>query len=434
MTGHTLARLADRYGTPLYVYALDRVREAHRRLRAALPGDHLYYSLKANPHPRLVGELGRLGCGAEVSSPGELRTALAADVGPERCLYTGPGKTPAEIATAIRSGVRTFSVESVVDLDRVERAARAADRQVDVLVRVNPDENVPGHGLAMTGTASQFGMDMAAIVAAGPRLAGDGHARLAGFHCFFGTNLADPVALVDQFRLAATVSADLAERLGVEPRLVDLGGGFGHPYCVEGEPVSLDGLREALEAILDERLPGWRAGRPAIAFESGRYLVGGAGSLLCRVQDVKTSHGQAFVVVDAGIHHLGGMSGLRRLPRLQAAVLRDGLDDRADGRPSGAHLVGPLCTPLDWLSRGLEIAEPAVGDVLRVPNVGAYGLTASLIAFLGRDCPLEVVTDGEAVEHVSSLVIARDTSANGNTEGAPWNPATSGSSRSSRGA
>jgi diaminopimelate decarboxylase len=291
--------------------------------------------------------------------------------------------------------------------------------------------NVPGHGLAMTGTASQFGMDSAAIAAAGPRLAErGGHARLAGFHCFFGTNLADPAALVDQFRLAVSVSAELAGRLGVEPRLLDLGGGFGHPYCVEGEPAPLDGIREALEEILDGRFPGWRAGRPAIAFESGRYLVGGAGTLLCRVQDVKTSHGQAFVVVDAGIHHLGGMSGLRRLARLQAGVL----SDRPGGRRSGAHLVGPLCTPLDWLSRDLEIAGPAVGDVLRVPNVGAYGLTASLVAFLGRDCPVEVVTDGGAVEHVSSLVIARDTSGSTGNEGTPWNTATSGSSTSSRSA
>ena len=430
MTGHALAALADRYGTPLYVYALDRVRQAYGRLRAALPGDDLYYSLKANPHPRLVGELGRLGCGAEVSSAGELRTAVGAGVDPGRCLYTGPGKTSEEIRAAILSGVRTFSVESLVDLDRVERAARAADRRVDVLIRVNPDENVPGHGLAMTGTASQFGMDRAAVVAAGPRLAERGHARVAGCHCFFGTNLADPTALVDQFRLAARVSAELAERLEIDFRLVDMGGGFGHPYCVEGEPASLDGVREELESVLDEWLPGWRRGRPAVAFESGRYLVGGAGSLLCRVQDVKTSHGQTFVVVDAGINHLGGMSGLRRLPRLQAAVLQAG----PDGPRSGAHLVGPLCTPLDWLSRDLEIAEAAVGDVLCVPNAGAYGLTASLIAFLGRDCPLEVVTDGGVVEHVSSLVIARDTSPNGNRVGEPWNTVTSGSSRSSRGA
>jgi diaminopimelate decarboxylase len=429
MTG-PLAALADRYGTPLYVYELDRVREAHRRLRAALPGDHLYYSLKANPHPRLVAELAGLGCAGEISSPGELRAALAAGMDPSRCLYTGPGKTESEITAALRAGVRTFSVESLVDLDRVEAAARDHDRPVDVLVRVNPDENVAGHGLAMTGTATQFGMDQSAVVEAAARLTAPGHARVVGFHCYFGTNLADPAALLDQFRLAGAVCAELAERVGIELRLVDLGGGFGHPYCSDGEPIPLDDVRGELEAILDGRLPGWREGRPAVAFESGRYLVGGSGSLLCRVQDVKTSKGQAFVVVDAGIHHLGGMSGLRRLPRLQATVLGECPQPNppSRGEGAGATVVGPLCTPLDWLGRDVELAGLTVGDVLGVPNVGAYGLTASLIAFLGRDCPLEVVLDRGAVEHVSSLVITRD------MEALQWTTPKSDCSTSSRGA
>jgi len=409
MTTDRLIELADVYGTPLYVYALDRVREAHGRLRTALPGDHLYYSLKANPHPRLVAELGRLGCGAEVSSPGELRAAAAAGVVPERCLYTGPGKTGSEIEQAIRAGVATFSVESLVDLDRVERAARSCGTRVDVLVRVNPDENVAGHGLAMTGTASQFGMDYRVIVDAASRLRAADSARVIGFHCFFGTNLNSTGALVDQFRLAAQVSAELAGRLAIDLRLVDLGGGFGHPFCVEGEAVPLEGVHEELEGILDRSLPGWRRGEPAIAFESGRYLVGGAGTLLCRVQDLKTSKGQSFAVLDAGINHLGGMSGLRRLPKLQAALLHD--RPRSGEAAGGVNLVGPLCTPLDWLSRDLQVAGLEVGDVVAVPNVGAYGLTASLLAFLGRECPVEVVVDGQAVEHVSSLVITRETSA-----------------------
>ncbi|HXM58297.1 MAG TPA: alanine racemase [Candidatus Dormibacteraeota bacterium] len=423
MTADLLAELADAYGTPLYVYALDRVRDAYERLESALPAARLYYSLKANPHPRLVAELGGLGCGAEVSSAGELRAALAAGVSPERCLYTGPGKTRSEVEAAVRAGVAAFSVESLTDLDRLESAARAHYRTVDVLVRVNPDENVAGHGLAMTGTASQFGMDYGAIVEAAPRLAAPGHARVRGFHCYFGTNLDSTAALLDQFELAARVSAELAERLAIDLRLVDLGGGFAHPYCVEGAPTPLAGVRERLEEILDRWLPDWRRGRPAIAFESGRYLVGGCGTLLCRVQDVKTSKGQSFAVVDAGINHLGGMSGLRRLPRLRAAVV--GGPDPTGAAPAGVHLVGPLCTPLDWLSRDLEVAGLAVGDVLRIPNVGAYGLTASLVAFLGRECPVEVVLDGPAVEHVSSLVITREPAALGidasaNRAGGPW--------------
>jgi diaminopimelate decarboxylase len=144
---------------------------------------------------------------------------------------------------------------------------------------------------------------------------------------------------------------------------------------------------------------GWRENRPAIAVESGRYLVAGCGTLLTTIMDVKDTHNSRYVVCDAGVNALGGMYGNGRLalPRAQPA------NQSADG--TEVVLAGPLCTPLDVLGRGTRIGDPSPAQVLAIPNVGAYGLTASLVAFLGRPLPIEVVIDGSDVVDVRQLAV-----------------------------
>jgi diaminopimelate decarboxylase len=402
-----LQPLVARYGSPIYVYDLAAIRASHALLRRALPSTSLlYYSLKANPHPALVAELGRLGCRAEISSSGELANALAGGSQPEYCLYTGPAKTSGEIEQALRQGVTHFSIDSPTDHERVAAAAAAIGRPVDLLLRVNPDEAVPGLGLTMCGGPSQFGADVDWIRRAPAAFGGTPWTRVIGFHIYMGTNIADPATLLRTFAIAIRLTAELAALLEIEPELIDLGGGFGHPFAARGAASDLSELRPALEAQLDAAWPEWRAGRPQVAFEAGRYLVAAAGTLVCTVQDVKESQGYPFVVLDSGIHHLGGMAGLRRVPRIGAQLVR--LDQPADAALlSDARVVGPLCTPLDQWALGANLPSLRPGDLLAIPNVGAYGLTGSLIAFLGRDTPVEVIIDGDQVKEASQLIITR---------------------------
>jgi diaminopimelate decarboxylase len=391
----------ERVEVPAYVYDLGEVRRAHGLLRGALPRpSRLYYSLKANPHPALVRTLNELGCDAEVCSPGELAAALEAGVLPDRILYTGPGKRDPEVAGAVRAGVRWFSVDSPVGIDQVDRAASAAGRDAHCLLRVNDRTRVPGQGLAMTGGPSQFGAD-ADWVAAKPAAF---RTRLAGFHLFGGSNLDAEPALLEQFRAAIATARRLAGVLGLEPRLLDLGGGFGAPFARSGALPRFATLAGRLAGLLDDGFPGWRAGRPVIAFESGRYLCGTSGSLVTRVADVKCSHGRWVVVLESGINHLGGMSGMRRLlpiaPDLEvAAPDREALRD--------AIVAGPLCTPLDTWAPSADVPAVRPGDLVRVPNVGASGLTASLLAFLGHPAPREVVIDAGRIVEVSQLGLVR---------------------------
>lgn len=390
------ARLAVRYGTPLYIYQLADVRAAAARLRAALPaGAALYYSLKANSEPDVVAAAAGSGLAAEISSVGELAAVLAANVPAGQCLYTGPGKTDSEVRHALANGVRRFSVESKGDYRRLVRCAEDLGTAASCLVRINPPRGAAGSGLRMTGKPSPFGVDLDDLDAIAA--AADDRVPIVGTHVFSATNVTSAAELVAELDLNAATTADARRILGPRHdfRVANLGGGFAAPFARAGEPVGYPRLRAELAAVLDERLDGWRERRPRVAFESGRAVSGPAGTLLVTVTDVKCSRGTAQVVLDGGINVLGGMSGLGRLlpNRIEALPLDVGAT--TEGAPM--TLVGPLCTPLDVLAPRADGRVPVAGSVLAVPNVGAYGLHASLIGFLGRTMPGIVVLDGHRV-------------------------------------
>jgi diaminopimelate decarboxylase len=399
-SGQWLAELE----TPAYVYDLDEVRRACGRLRALLPAPaELYYSLKANPHIAVAAALRVAGCQAEVCSPGELATALHAGFVPERVLYTGPGKRDRDVAEAVKAGVTTFSVDSPHGLDQVDRVAAELGATARCLVRVNDTTPAPGQGLTMTGIASQFGADLDWILAEPERFAGRPHARVVGLHLYMGTNVADEEPLVAQLRQCVATARRLADATRLDLEVLDLGGGFAAPFARPGELPAYPGLVGRVAEALDDAFPRWRAGRPRVAFESGRYLTATCGTLLTRVLDVKTSRDQHVLVLESGVNHLGGMSGLRRLPPVVPTLLADGARDEV----TPAIVAGPLCTPLDTWGRGVTAPRVGPGDLLAVPNVGAYGLTASLLAFLGHPAPVEAVVEGDRLLHTSRLVLHR---------------------------
>ncbi|MCX4911491.1 type III PLP-dependent enzyme [Streptomyces sp. NBC_00878] len=400
MTGHT--ELAKRFGTPSYVYDLDRVAKARDDLFAALPDEvELFYAAKANPHPEILREMragdGRV-CRAEISSTGELTAVLQAGFDGADVLYTGPGKTEEELTEALTQGVRLFSVESLGDLRRIGETAVRLGVTADCLLRVNNATGAAVTSIRMTGVPSQFGFDSETLPALAPELRDVPGTAIAGLHFFPLSNAKDEASLIAEFRHTIATAAALQKQLGVPFRLVDIGGGFAAPYAVRGErPVYTD-LRDNLAAALDEHFPGWREGAPRIACESGRYLVSGSGTLLIGVVNVKESRGRRFLILDGGINTFGGMSGLGRI--MPVSVEPDEARGEA-GVP--ASLVGPLCTPGDVLGRDVALPDIAPGDVLTIPNAGSYGPTASLLMFLGRPAPAELVVRGEELVSVSRI-------------------------------
>jgi len=376
------------YGSPLYAYDLDEVDRRAQTLLATLPpGARLFYSLKANPLPALVRTLKDQGCNAEISSLGELASVSAAGVEPERTLFGGPGKTHEEMTAAVAAGIRHFSCESWIDVRRLDDVARSTGVRVEVLVRINP--TVPPRArLAMTGVPSQFGFEEEALDAADvPELRAT---DLAGVHVYYGTQMsADTLVATTESALEA--AARVSDRLGFRCRIVDAGGGFPWPYASSGDGPDLGALKDAYGDLASRHE---LARSSALWFESGRYLCAASGTLLATVVDVKESKGKKFIVLDTGINHLGGMSGLGRIARSSISLIALA---GGSGEPETVDVVGPLCSPLDSLGRGMPAPRLRPGDPVAIPNVGAYGLTASLIGFLGHPPPAEVAYRGGRV-------------------------------------
>jgi diaminopimelate decarboxylase len=396
-----LVKIVETLGSPAYVYNLADVREAYQSLVAELPISALvYYSLKANPHPGLVAQVHRSGGRAEISSEGELDVALTAGVPGDECLYSGPGKTQSEVSRALEAGVRLFSVESARDLRLLDYAACDHGVEAEAIIRINPNGVRTHARLTMTGTCSQFGIDEDQLNHLPTNLS---RVKVTGIHCYLGSHVTD---LFTSFTIVAETAARVARQLGIRLCWLDMGGGFGHPYAVAGVRPELTGLRNALEHLLDVHLPSWRVGQPQLVFESGRYLVGGCGNIVGTVLDVKESRGRRYAVLDFGINHLGGMSGLRRIPRtdvtIESRVCRDGLTEEE------TTFVGPLCTPLDVVATARSGPRVQIGDIVSIPNVGAYGLSASLVGFLSRPAPIEVLVDGGRVVDASVVSAVRE--------------------------
>lgn len=333
----------------------------------------------------------RLGCGAEVSSSGELHSALEAGFHPSKILYTGPAKTVAEIAEALAKGVVHFSCESLTEILRLNQAAAESGAKVTALLRVNPSAT-PRARLAMSGVPSQFGFEEDVLVPHLESLKALDRVEIAGTHVYFGTQIEGAEALLSAFARGVETGEQIAEKIGYSFRILNVGGGFPWPYATQGQGLDPEELTKGLKDLSRQR----RRNRAAqLWFESGRYLTASSGSLLASVMDVKESKGGSkYVVLDAGINHLGGMTGLGRVLRPLISV--NFLEPKARG-PETFDIVGPLCTPLDCLGRSIEIPRPRVGELVSIPNVGAYGLTASLIAFLSRPSPAEVVHVGNEV-------------------------------------
>ena len=401
--GNLFDRLAVASGTPAYLYEAKELAERSRELRAVFPPEstpRLLYSFKANPLPSVAAELRRSGCEADLTSPGELAAAKVAGFDLSRALYGGPGKGEEEFAEAIVAGVRHFSIESCGAVCRLSAAAAACAVPVRALLRINPN-TAPKAKLAMSGVASQFGFEEEELRKLGPGVlaAAGKEVTVVGFHLYWGTQIGEVDALLASFEKTVELADELAPLLGIRLEILNLGGGFAWPYAHAGSGPDLLSLREGLAALHANsgasRSAQWW-------FESGRYLAGSSGTLLARVMEVKRSKDdRLFLILDTGIHHLGGMAGLGRIPRFSIDLLVP--ESRQGNETIVVDVVGPLCTPLDCLAKKIEIPRVEPGDLVAIPNVGAYGATASVGAFLSRPAPVEILHRGGEVLAIHRL-------------------------------
>jgi diaminopimelate decarboxylase len=389
--------LLRRHDAPVYCYDLDEFDRAIGVLRSGLPAaSRLYYSVKSNPHRRLIEAAVHRGCRIEISSTGELERSIEAGVDPAAILVTGPGKTDGFIAACIDAGVSLFSAESRSELQRLDAAAGANDLSVTALLRCNLVGGALRAGLQMMGKPSQFGIDIDQIRADARAFLRWSNLEVVGLHYYMASNFRSAEDLFRQFSDTAHLARTLSAEIGLDLALLDLGGGFPAPYAVPGEATLPGDLAPRLSALLDHVFSGWPASGPEVIFEAGRAISASCGTLFLRVVDVKRCGDRNFIVLNGGINTIGGIGAVNRMLRPRFALIHHRLGPAA-GPTMEYTVCGPLCTPLDTLVDSATFSALSVGDILSISNVGAYGLSASMLGFLSHPHAIEVMTRGDRI-------------------------------------
>ncbi|MFJ5297309.1 diaminopimelate decarboxylase [Pseudomonas sp. NPDC088368] len=378
--GVALSAIAERFGTPTYVYSRAHIEAQYRAYADALSGmPHLVcFAVKANSNLGVINVLARLGAGFDIVSRGELERVLAAGGQADKIVFSGVGKTRDDMRRALEVGVHCFNVESTDELERLQIVAAEMGKRAPVSLRVNPDVDAGTHPYISTGLKeNKFGIAIADAEDVYIRAAQLPNLEVIGVDCHIGSQLTTLSPFVD----ALDRLLDLVDRLsdcGVHLRHLDLGGGLGVRYRDEEPPLAGDYIKAVRERIEGRDL--------ALMFEPGRFIVANAGVLLTRIEYLKHTEHKDFAIVDAAMNDL-----------IRPALYQAWMDVKAvqprDGAARTYDIVGPICETGDFLAKDRELAL-AEGDLLTVHSAGAYGFVMSS-NYNTRGRTAEVLVDGD---------------------------------------
>ncbi|ERO62863.1 diaminopimelate decarboxylase [Pseudomonas piscis] len=383
--GVALSAIAERFGTPTYVYSRAHIEAQYQAYADALAGmPHLVcFAVKANSNLGVLNVLARLGAGFDIVSGGELERVLAAGGQADKVVFSGVGKTRDDMRRALEVGVHCFNVESAEELERLQQVAAELGVRAPVSLRVNPDVDAGTHPYISTGLKeNKFGIAIAAAEDVYIRAAQLPNLEIVGVDCHIGSQLTTLAPFID----ALDRLLDLVDRLaecGIYLRHIDLGGGLGVRYRDEKPPLAADYVKAVRERLAGRDL--------ALVFEPGRFIVANAGVLLTRVEYLKHTEHKDFAIVD------GAMNDLIR-PALYQAWMDVSAVRPRDAEPRTYDIVGPICETGDFLAkeRSLALAE---GDLLAVHSAGAYGFVMSS-NYNTRGRTAEVLVDGDQAVQV----------------------------------
>jgi diaminopimelate decarboxylase len=387
MESVSLPEIARRFGTPCYVYSRAAIEAAYREFDQGLAGvDHLVcYAVKANSNLAVLDVLARLGAGFDIVSGGELARVLAAGGSADRIIFSGVGKSEAEIRQALAARIHCFNVESEPELERLDALAGAAGVRAPVSLRINPDVDARTHPYISTGlAANKFGIPFDRARDVYRRAAKMRHLEVKGVGCHIGSQILDTGPLDEALDRVLDLARSLASE-GISPAHLDLGGGFGIRYRDE-HPMDVGAYCRRLASRL--ATSGFR-----VMLEPGRAITGPAGILLTRIEYLKLDKAKRFAVVDASMSELIRPALYEAWHDIVPVVERKAQAMRYD-------VVGPVCESSDVLGIDRELAVEA-GDLLAILSAGAYGM-AMASNYNSRPRPPEVLVDGDRALEVRS--------------------------------
>jgi diaminopimelate decarboxylase len=396
--GVSLASLAQAHGTPLFVYSQAAMLQALAAYQKGLAGrrHQICYAMKANSSLAILQTLVRAGCGLDIVSGGELERALRAGVSPSKVIFSGVGKTRAEMRRALEVGIGCFNVESVAELDVLGEVAHSMGLRAPLSLRVNPNVDAQTHPYISTGLKdNKFGIAHEDVVSTYQRAAAHPGLRVVGIDCHIGSQITQAAPYLDAMdRVLDLVQA--IEAGGIHIEHIDFGGGLGINYHGDTPP-SADALWQALLAKLDARGYGDRA----IYIEPGRSLVGNAGVCLTEVLYLKPGEHKNFCIVDAAMNDLPRPAMYQAYHQIVPVQTPS-----ADTATLTWDVVGPVCESGDWLGRDRALAVRP-GDCLAVLSAGAYCMSmASNYNTRGRAA--EVLVSGDRVQVIRERESADD--------------------------
>ncbi|AMQ89667.1 MULTISPECIES: diaminopimelate decarboxylase [Marinobacter] len=381
-----VASIAERFGTPAYVYSRATLERHYRAYDSALNGrPHLVcYAVKANSNLAVLNVLARLGAGFDIVSAGELERVLRAGGDPARVVFSGVGKQEWEMKRALEVGVRCFNVESDTELDRLNKVAGELGLRAPVSLRVNPDVDAGTHPYISTGLKeNKFGIDIAEAPQVYARAAALPNLDVHGVDCHIGSQLTSVSPFLDALDRVLVLIDTLADQ-GIHIRHLDMGGGLGVTYNQEQPPQPADYVKALAERLGDRELE--------LIMEPGRSIAANAGILLTRVEFLKCTEHRNFAIIDAA------MNDLIRPALYSAWQAIIPVQPHQDGEEKAWDLVGPVCETGDFLGKDRKLRLKA-GDLLAVRSAGAYGFVMAS-NYNTRNRPPELMVDGDQVHVV----------------------------------
>lgn len=384
-------QLAEKFSTPFYVYNGDVILRNIDRVRQALgPETDLFFSVKANPSLGLCQLIAGQGVGAEIASIGELLLAQTAGFPAGKTIFAGPGKTVEELDLANQMGILAVNAESAGELRRLSQISRNAGRPTGIGVRVNLEQQVKGAQMRMGGGSQQFGIDEELLDGLLEEFSEDPYLHFLGPHVYSGTQIFDVEALALHCHAVVDLALTMAGQMGRPLEMIDFGGGFGVPYFETTPEFDLERFGTLYREVVARCKSDPRLASAKLIVELGRYLMAEAGVYVTRVVDVKVSRGKTFVVTDGGMnHHITATGNFGQVFRKAYPIA---LLNRLDAPVQDpVTLVGPCCTPLDVIAQNLPFPQVNVGDLVGIFYSGAYGYSASSLAFLSHPTPAEIL-------------------------------------------
>ncbi len=380
--GVSLSKLAEEVGTPFYCYSTATLERHYTVFSGHFKslGAKVCFAVKANSNVGVLATLARLGCGADVVSEGEIRLAMAAGIKPKDIVFSGVGKTPAEMRFALKENIFQFNVESEPELEILNEVALSMGKRARIAIRVNPDVDPKTHAKISTGQKeSKFGVSMRSALPLYTFAAGLKGIDVQGVSVHIGSQLTSLTPFAQAFARVREFVQELKDA-GIAISSLDLGGGLGIPY--DGQEVAPPSP-EAYAEIVRQEMNGVDC---ELVFEPGRLLVGNAGILVTRVIYVKKSEGRVFVIVDAAMNDL-----IR-------PTLYDAHHDilpvmETDAAQTPVDVVGPVCETGDYFAEQRMLAIPKAGDLLVLRSAGAYGAVMSS-TYNARPLVAEVMVKG----------------------------------------